>query len=82
MDRQVLFPLTLCSSWDKITHMQLGDVLRKWRLMRDLTVREAAKVMGLSVATLSRIERGENMDGAVLAKILTWLLQNVEAPHA
>jgi len=65
--------------------MQLGDVLRDWRWARKLTVQEAAKMIGLSAATYNRIERGENMDGAVLAKILTWLLKNApkpEAPHA
>ena len=54
--------------------MRLGDVLRKWRRLSDTGIREAAKQIGISAPTLSRIERGENMDGAVLAKVLVWLL--------
>jgi transcriptional regulator with XRE-family HTH domain len=42
--------------------------------MSDLTEREAAKELGVSLSTLSRIERGEAMDGVTLAKILAWLL--------
>lgn len=37
-------------------------------------MRSAAKDMGTSAATLSRIERGENCDGKTLAKIIKWLL--------
>ncbi len=42
--------------------------------MSELGIREAAAELGISPATLSRIERGESMDGATLAKILHWLL--------
>lgn len=55
--------------------MKLGEVLKKWRRMSDIGVREAAKEIGVSHGTLSRIERGEAMDGNTLAKILRWLLQ-------
>jgi len=53
--------------------MKLGEVLKKWRRMSDIGIREASKQMGISHGTLSRIERGEAMDGATLIKILTWL---------
>jgi len=53
--------------------MKLGDVLRKWRPASDLGIREAAAQMAISHATLSRIERGENLDGARLAKLIIWL---------
>jgi transcriptional regulator with XRE-family HTH domain len=55
--------------------MRLGEVLRKWRRASDLGVREAAKELGISHGTLSRIERGENMDGETLAKVLRWLME-------
>lgn len=58
--------------------MILGEVLRKWRRMSDLTVRQAAAEVGLSVATFSRIERGESMDARTLATIFTWLTREVE----
>lgn len=54
--------------------MRLGQILRKWRRAEDIGVREAAKQIGVTHGTLSRIERGEMMDGATLAKILVWLL--------
>lgn len=54
--------------------MKLGEVLRRWRRMSDLTVREAADQIGVPFATLSRVEQGEQMEGRTLAKILCWLL--------
>jgi transcriptional regulator with XRE-family HTH domain len=54
--------------------MRLGSVLYKWRKMSDLSLREASIKIGTSTATLSRIERGEAMDGSTLACILLWLM--------
>lgn len=54
--------------------MRLSEVLKRWRRMSDLTVRDAAKQMGIGFATLSRIENGGLMDGATLGKVITWLL--------
>lgn len=54
--------------------MRLGEIIRRWRKWSELGVREVAKEIGVSHGTLSRIERGEEMDGATLAKILTWLM--------
>jgi transcriptional regulator with XRE-family HTH domain len=53
--------------------MKLGDVLRKWRKMEDISVREAAFRMGLTTPTLFRLENGKPMDGSTLAKIINWL---------
>lgn len=55
--------------------MNLAGVLRAWRLHKELGVRDAAKMIGVSSATFSRIERGESMDGGTLAKILLWLIR-------
>lgn len=55
--------------------MKIGDVLRKWRKLEDLSLRDASAEIGVSTPTLSRVERGEEMSGPVLAKILTWLLR-------
>jgi len=43
--------------------------------MSDLTLREAAKQIGLSAPTLSRVERGLAMDGRTLAAILRWMTE-------
>lgn len=55
--------------------MNLGEVLRKWRLLEDLDLAEASKMLGIgSPATLRRIEQGASVSGETLASILTWLL--------
>lgn len=54
--------------------MRLGEVIRLWRKMSDIGIREAAQQIGVSHGTLSRIERGEAMEGDTLAKVLTWLM--------
>lgn len=55
--------------------MRLGTVLRKWRLMCELDLRTAGKQMGISAATLLRIEQGRDMDGQTFAKIFRWLME-------
>lgn len=54
--------------------MRLGKVIRYWRKMSDIGIREAAQQIGISHGTLSRIERGEAMEGDTLAKVLGWLM--------
>lgn len=54
--------------------MRLGSVIRIWRRASDLGVKDAARLFGISPATLSRLERHGRMDGKTLAKILRWLL--------
>ena len=54
----------------------LGEVLRKWRTMKELDLRTASKQMGLiSASTLMRIEHGRDPSGKSLATILNWLLK-------
>jgi len=60
--------------------MRLGQILKRWRVMSELNLRTAAKMMGTSTATLSRIERGENPDGKTLAAILRWILSDWKPP--
>jgi len=55
--------------------MKLSEVLREWRWAKKINIRTAAKDFGISAATLSRIERGNDVEGNVLAKILRWLLE-------
>ena len=55
----------------KITLHQLGDKLRREREPRG--VREVAKEIGISPATLSRVERGYVPDLGTFAKICTWM---------
>ena len=54
--------------------MKLGKVLRKWRLMSELTVREAAKEIGLDAATYVRMELGRMPSAETLAKVIIYLI--------
>ena len=55
--------------------MRLGQILRKWRISQELTLREVAKEIGISHSTLARIEHGEACDSDTIAAVLVWLFQ-------
>ena len=54
--------------------MNLGHVLKKFRAMQELTVRQLAAQIGIPFNTLSRVENGENVDSQNLMKIFNWLV--------
>ena len=55
--------------------MRIGEVLRDWRLMNRLTVREVAKLIGIkSASTLCRLENGKACDAETLGRIIAWLV--------
>ena len=56
----------------------LSKLIAHYRLMERRTTRNLADIIGISASTLSRIERGEMMDGATLAKVLKWILDAEE----
>ena len=56
-----------------MTTNNLSVILRKWRLINELTVRELAHDIGFSLATLRRIEEGREMTASTLMKIFNWL---------
>ncbi|MDE2096627.1 MAG: helix-turn-helix transcriptional regulator [Patescibacteria group bacterium] len=55
--------------------MNVGYVIKAYRESERYGVRAFAKIIGISSATLSRIERGNACDSVVLAKILKWMLK-------
>jgi transcriptional regulator with XRE-family HTH domain len=55
--------------------MKIGEVIRSWRQKRDLGVREVAQIIGISHGTVSRIERGEQIDATTMIKLLRWLFE-------
>jgi transcriptional regulator with XRE-family HTH domain len=57
-----------------LTTMRLGEVIKRWRKMSDINIRDAARSMKIAPATLSRIENGKDADSKTLAAILTWLM--------
>jgi len=58
-----------------VTHMKISEVLRRWRRASDIGLREAAREIGVSHGTLSRIERGEQMDAYTMLKLIKWLFE-------
>jgi transcriptional regulator with XRE-family HTH domain len=53
----------------------LGHVLKRWRLIDDLGMREAAAKIGISAATLCRLEIGHVPDFRTMMTILNWFAQ-------
>jgi transcriptional regulator with XRE-family HTH domain len=54
--------------------MVLGSILKKWRLMSEISLQEAAKKIGIEEATLSRVENGKMPSAETLRLILTFLM--------
>lgn len=54
--------------------MKLGQLIKDWRRMREVTIRDAAKIIGISYPTLCRFENGEEIEGTTLSKILAWAM--------
>lgn len=55
--------------------MNLGKVLRMYRLVNEIGFREFAKELKISAATLNRIEMGKSCSMEVSMKILYWLFK-------
>ena len=53
--------------------MQIALLLKKWRLINDIDMKRLSGEIGISAATLYRIEAGHDVDGATLMKIFNWL---------
>ena len=59
---------------EKKPNTNLGMVLKKWRLMNDLSIRDAARRVGISHPTYARIEWGYAMDAKTMMVVLNWLM--------
>jgi transcriptional regulator with XRE-family HTH domain len=57
----------------KLTLSSIGSVLKEKRESKNQGIREAAKEIGISSATLSRIENGKLPDLESFSKICKWL---------
>lgn len=58
---------------------RLGAMLRLWLASRRLTFRTAAKQIGTSPATLTRICAGKPCDVATWLKVQAWLFASPES---
>ena len=65
----------LIAGSEKKPQTNLGAVLKKWRLMNDLSVRQAAEIIGLSHPTYARIEWGYAMDAKTFMVVINWLIK-------
>jgi transcriptional regulator with XRE-family HTH domain len=57
--------------------MKLGQVIRRYRVTSELTLRDVGKEIGIGAATLMRLEQGRDTDGRTIAKVLAWLFSEV-----
>jgi transcriptional regulator with XRE-family HTH domain len=53
--------------------MEIGNVLNDWRTINELTLKEASSRIGLPLKTLDRIERGSDIEGKTMMKLIAFL---------
>lgn len=53
--------------------MRIGEVLERYRHDKRITTRDLGKEIGLSAATISRIENGQEVEAQTLIKLFHWL---------
>lgn len=54
--------------------MRLGYLIKKWRGAEKIGIREAARQIGTSHATLSRLENGLPCNSDTLASVIIWMI--------
>lgn len=64
-----------CKMWQppEDMFMKIGNLLMIYRATHGQGVRELAKEIKISPATISRLERGKDIEGKTMIKIITWL---------
>lgn len=55
--------------------MIVGPLIQIYRKENRFSVRQLAKIIGISTATLSRVERGYKADGETVIKIIGWIFR-------
>jgi transcriptional regulator with XRE-family HTH domain len=50
----------------------IGELIKAWRKEHRHGTRALAKVLGISAATLNRIEHGQPIDGDTQLKLINW----------
>lgn len=53
--------------------MRIGMLLKKWRLVNELSIRQVAEEVGIGAATLYKIETGKPIDATTQLKLFNWL---------
>lgn len=62
----------------RVRQTRLGEMLRLYRTVRGHSLRDVAPKVGISSATLMRIETGQGFDAETLLKLWSWLLEKTE----
>lgn len=60
--------------------MRLGQALKAYRQLNDLTATELAAKIGVAPGVIQRLERGDEIRSPAVAKILVWLFEPHEVP--
>lgn len=58
--------------------MKIGKLLVMYRAMQSLGTRGLAEEIGVSAATINRLEKGKEIEGKTMIKIVTWLFLDEE----
>lgn len=53
----------------------IGEVIKAFRNMHNISLREFAKRQGISAATAYRIESGKPMDQRTMSRLIAWLFE-------
>ena len=58
----------------------IGEVIKAFRKVHNMSLREFAKRHGMSAATAYRIESGKPMDQRTMARLIAWLFEPNSPP--
>lgn len=58
--------------------MKISKIIKLYRAVNDIGVRELANELKISPATLSRIENGKDVEGKTMLLIINWLFSTEE----
>ncbi len=56
----------------------IGEIIRLWRNIHNIGIRDLAKEIGISAATLSRLERHYEVDQKTMLKLINWLFKKYD----
>jgi transcriptional regulator with XRE-family HTH domain len=55
--------------------MRIGKILRKWRIVNELSIKDVAGSIGLAPSTLFKIENDAPVDAPTLMRLINWLTE-------
>ena len=58
--------------------MRLGQIIKKWRSMSELDLSSCSRQIGISTATLARLEKGHSPSGNTVKRILAWMMDDAK----